>query len=750
MPDSGAHSRDLTLLDLGDRAEFGGKAVHLGHAARLGCPVLGGVALSTWLYQRFVEQGGLLSEVTSILNTMQPRTMPQFEAAAWAIRSAFGVRRMPTEVRQELLAAWHALGAPRVALRSSSTIEDSPTRSFVGQHASTLDISDDEGLLAAALESWASLFSAKSLSYAHRFGVDLLPARMGLLLQPMVTPEARGALFTADPITGDPDRFILEIHQGPEHGVFDLDPYSRKPGELSYWSQLRYYGLLLDERDLAYQTIEWVIDQGRLTFIRVRPATAVPAYVPARAVPRDLEPVALVTPGAATGRELQPYTPYHLSRHGLGARGSTAGGAEPPREIQVCGYLYRATAEADTGAALELGALGLMAQAVRTANVAARSDQEASLALNACEQSVEELTRGELASLPDGELARLLEQVRDIGDVLIARCHVVNDALRDLLTTLARVKSDWAGVSETLASTAGSAETGPSGASLELPGCAETWLLQEIIPPADVAQEGQRGVAAPVERAPIEPEPAVVARLNRLRRPIYELMVERAHRLQATLERVWAAAARCRAREYAAVLDAGRRLHAVGLASELRDAALLEARELDRWLYGELRDEQVVRAVMRRRDEQRRAWRYAPPQALGGQEQGGGLDMGGCDMVLRGVAVSAGAVRGRARVVRSLTEAPTVLPGEVLVCQQATYELSPLFSAVAAIVTAQGALLDHGGVLVREYGLPAVFAVTEITERIRTGDELLVDAVRGLVGRVGAPRSQLRIALDAL
>ena len=91
-----------------------------------------------------------------------------------------------------------------------------------------------------------------------------------------------------------------------------------------------------------------------------------------------------------------------------------------------------------------------------------------------------------------------------------------------------------------------------------------------------------------------------------------------------------------------------------------------------------------------------------------------------------------------------------MLPGEVLVCQQATYELSPLFSAVAAIVTAQGALLDHGGVLVREYGLPAVFAVTEITERIRTGDELLVDAVRGLVGRVGAPRSQLRIALDAL
>ena len=312
------HVRNLTDLDLHDRAEFGGKAAHLGHAARLGCPVLRGVAVSTALFQRFAEQGGLLGEVASILNTMQPRTMAQFQAAAWAIRSAFQVRRLPSDVRAALVSAWDQVGADRVGVRSSATNEDSPNRSFVGQHASTLDIGSADELVNAALESWSSLFSAKSLAYAHRFGVDMLSSSMGLIVQPMLQAESRGALFTVDPITGDPDRFILEIRQGPERGIFDLDPYGRKPGELSYWSQLRYYGLLLDEHDLAYQAIEWAISGGALHFFRVRPATAVPCFLPTRERPTQLAgAMRLVAAPDTPRRKLRPLSRYHLSRVGL-------------------------------------------------------------------------------------------------------------------------------------------------------------------------------------------------------------------------------------------------------------------------------------------------------------------------------------------------------------------------------------------------------------------------------------------------
>ena len=81
--------REVTLADLG---AVGGKAARLGDAHRVGCPVPPGVVLTTELYRRFMRQGGLAGEIASILSTMQPRVMAHFQAAEWAIRSAFACR----------------------------------------------------------------------------------------------------------------------------------------------------------------------------------------------------------------------------------------------------------------------------------------------------------------------------------------------------------------------------------------------------------------------------------------------------------------------------------------------------------------------------------------------------------------------------------------------------------------------------------------------------------------------------------
>jgi len=100
---------------------------------------------------------------------------------------------------------------------------------------------------------------------------------------------------------------------------------------------------------------------------------------------------------------------------------------------------------------------------------------------------------------------------------------------------------------------------------------------------------------------------------------------------------------------------------------------------------------------------------------------------------LQGLAISPGVGRGRARVVQGLSQLSSLLPGEVLVCDETLFEYSPLFSLVAAVVAETGSLLDHAGVLAREYGVPAVFGVEDATQEIRTGDPLVVDATRGLV-----------------
>jgi pyruvate,water dikinase len=48
--------------------------------------------------------------------------------------------------------------------------------------------------------------------------------------------------------------------------------------------------------------------------------------------------------------------------------------------------------------------------------------------------------------------------------------------------------------------------------------------------------------------------------------------------------------------------------------------------------------------------------------------------------------------------------------------------------------------MSHGAVVAREYGIPAVVGVAIATERIKTGDQVAVDGVAGLV-RVVPPNA---------
>ncbi|NLG28139.1 MAG: hypothetical protein GX557_09520, partial [Chloroflexi bacterium] len=308
--------RRLNRVTMEQIAECGGKAARLGEALRLGCPVPDGVVLFTDLYRRFMRRAGLYGEIASILATMQPTAMHHFHAVEWAVRSAFAVRRLPDDVRATIVEAWESMGGGPVAVRSSATREDSPQHSFVGQHANYLDVRDADALVEAVIGCWRSLFSAKALSYAHRFGIDLLNSSMAVVIQRMITPTTHGVLLTADPITGDPDVFVLEIADGRSQSVHRLDPYERQPGEPRDWTRLRRLGMLLDEHFAAYLTVEWAVAGGSVQLLRVRPATRVPPYLPVamRDMRTELGPLELVRPEGVEARALKPYTWYHSSR----------------------------------------------------------------------------------------------------------------------------------------------------------------------------------------------------------------------------------------------------------------------------------------------------------------------------------------------------------------------------------------------------------------------------------------------------
>jgi pyruvate,water dikinase len=101
------------------------------------------------------------------------------------------------------------------------------------------------------------------------------------------------------------------------------------------------------------------------------------------------------------------------------------------------------------------------------------------------------------------------------------------------------------------------------------------------------------------------------------------------------------------------------------------------------------------------------------------------------ERVLRGIPISAGSIVGPARIVRSQADWGKVRVGDIVVTSVIDPGMAPLFVIAAGLVAEMGGTLSHGAIIAREYGLPAVVNVPGATARIREGDSLLVDAMRG-------------------
>ncbi len=103
------------------------------------------------------------------------------------------------------------------------------------------------------------------------------------------------------------------------------------------------------------------------------------------------------------------------------------------------------------------------------------------------------------------------------------------------------------------------------------------------------------------------------------------------------------------------------------------------------------------------------------------------------DARLAGFAVSPGLVTGPACLIRSVDDFDRMRPDSILVCPTTTPAWTPLFSQAIGLVTDIGAVLAHGSIVAREYGIPAVLGCGNATQRIRDGQMIKVDGSAGIV-----------------
>ncbi|MEG4446237.1 phosphoenolpyruvate synthase [Microcoleus sp. AT9_B5] len=97
-----------------------------------------------------------------------------------------------------------------------------------------------------------------------------------------------------------------------------------------------------------------------------------------------------------------------------------------------------------------------------------------------------------------------------------------------------------------------------------------------------------------------------------------------------------------------------------------------------------------------------------------------------------GLAVSAGVIEGRARVILNMEDAD-LEDGDILVTSFTDPSWTPLFVSIKGLVTEVGGLMTHGAVIAREYGLPAVVGVENATKLIKDGQRIRVHGTEGYV-----------------
>ncbi|ABR48078.1 pyruvate phosphate dikinase, PEP/pyruvate-binding [Alkaliphilus metalliredigens QYMF] len=99
---------------------------------------------------------------------------------------------------------------------------------------------------------------------------------------------------------------------------------------------------------------------------------------------------------------------------------------------------------------------------------------------------------------------------------------------------------------------------------------------------------------------------------------------------------------------------------------------------------------------------------------------------------LQGVPISSGEYTGIVRVVHDPRNA-VLKKGEILVTHSTDPTWTPLFISAGALVMETGGPISHGGIVAREYGIPAVSGIEELNKKLSTGDEVTVNGNSGEV-----------------
>ncbi|WP_338896080.1 PEP/pyruvate-binding domain-containing protein [Streptomyces sp. TG1A-60] len=186
------------------------------------------------------------------------------------------------------------------------------------------------------------------------------------------------------------------------------------------------------------------------------------------------------------------------------------------------------------------------------------------------------------------------------------------------------------------------------------------------------------------------------------------------------------------------VYEVGRRLVDEGVLHSLDEVAHLDFEDVRTYLRGADTGREVFSRT--KLDERRRVHEYhnrlpEPPLTfIGEHDITKALRPIADGERLEGLGSSPGRIVGRARIVEDLVwQADEFQPGEILVTRYTDASWTPLFAIAGGVVTDIGSMLSHSSIVSREFNVPSVVNTKYATQRISTGDMIMVDGDTGIV-----------------
>jgi len=192
-------AEDLTLV--------GGKGGNLARMYNEGIAVPKGFVVLSTAYDTYIKVNDYAKVIEGLLLSPLP-----LESRSEAIRRLFSMDKVPENLKATILENFSKIESGRVAVRSSSTVEDLPGMSFAGQYTSYLNV-QSEDLLEKVLECWQSLWNVRAMDYRLKNKVTENFSH-AVVVQEMVEAKTSGVVFTANPVNGLRHQMVVNASWG--------------------------------------------------------------------------------------------------------------------------------------------------------------------------------------------------------------------------------------------------------------------------------------------------------------------------------------------------------------------------------------------------------------------------------------------------------------------------------------------------------------------------------------------------------